>query len=47
MLLECPNSTVICHKYFSSTALKELFYQGKWLLPSHLNKLLVNWMLLF
>ena len=25
MLLECPSTAVICHKYFSSTTLKELF----------------------
>ena len=58
MLLECPSTAVIRHKYFSSTTLKELFSnvdarcildftKESALLPSYLNNLLINSMFLF
>ena len=57
MLLECPSTAVIRHKYFSSTTLKELFsnvdarcildFTKERLLPSYLNNFLVDRMFLF
>jgi len=54
MLLECPSTAVVRHKYFSCATLNELFSnvdarcildftkQGERLLPSYLYNLLIN-----